>query len=110
MASIEVSRAAATAVVDYDMFTGVPGAEIQPGERCVGIALKGSAAAGDSRVRFMAGDTLIGWIYNNSTGAPGRDDVIPATYRNRTGSTQRLYGIVTDAPASNPLFVLAIVG
>ena len=109
MPSVEVSIAAATAIVDYDLYTGVPGAEIKTGQRVSGVALKGSAAAGDTRVRFMAGDTVVAWIYNNNTGAPGRDDIIPVDYLHR-GPSAKLYGIVTDAPATNPIFALTIIG
>jgi len=109
MASIETSVAAASATVDTDLYNGVPGAVISAGMKVHSVALKGSAAAGDTRVRFQAGDRTVAWIYNNGTGAPGRDDLIPCDYTHR-GPTVRLYAMVTDAPASNPIFALIVVG
>lgn len=109
MPSVEGSVAAATAVVGYDLFTGKPAAIIRPGQRIRGIALKGSVAAGDSEVRFMAGTAEVGQIFNNNTGFPGRDDVIPVDYVHR-GAAARVYAIVVDAPATNPLNALVVMG
>lgn len=109
MPSIENSVAAATAVVDYDLFNNVPGAEISNGQRVHSVALRGSAAAGDTRVRFMAGTNVVAWIYNNGLLVPGRDDLIPVDYVHR-GPTVRLYAMVTDAPATNPIFPLIVIG
>jgi len=106
MAAIEVSIAAATAIVDYDLFTNVPGAEVLLGERVLFVALKGSAAAGDTRVRVMVGTTLVAWLYNNDTGAPNRNDLIPVGTKKRP--IGRIYGIVTDAAATNPIYLLVV--
>lgn len=108
MATVEASVAAASATLGTDLFDGLPLAQIRPGQRIVGVALKGSAAAGDSKVRFMAGSREVAEIFNNNTGFPGRDDVIPTQYMH-TGGTDHVYAIVTDAPATNPLNALAII-
>jgi len=109
MASIENAVAAAVAVVDYDLYNNVPGAEIQRGQRVHMVAITGSAAVGDTRVRFMAGTEVVAWLYNNALGVPGRDQLIPCDYVHQ-GDTVRLYAMVTDAPATNPIYPLMVVG
>lgn len=108
MPTVETSVAAATAVVGYDLYANNSLATIATGQRVTGVALKGSAAAGDSKVRFTAGTAEIASIYNNNTGFPGRDDLIPVDYVH-LGPPARLYATVEDAPATNPLNALIVV-
>lgn len=103
---ISNSVAAAVAVVGYDLFQDLPNATIAAGQRITGVGLRGSAAAVDTKVRIMAGNVEVASIYNNNTGAPGRDDMLPVTYVHR-GPPVRVYGIVTDAPATNPINIVA---
>jgi len=97
----QVSIAAATAAVGYDCTTGTLWA-VQGNNRVLtGIAVGGSAAAGDAKIDVFVDQVKIGEFYNTVTGFPTRDhfynlnNVVPA------GS--KISMIVTDAAATNPL-------
>lgn len=108
MATVESSVAAATAVVEYDLFVNVAEAEIRAGQRITGVALKGSAAAGDTRVRFQTSQGVVATVYNNNTGFPGRDDILPVSYIH-AGSPSHIYATVVDAPATNPINAVVVI-
>lgn len=108
MPTVEASVAAATAVVDYDVFTGVAQAIISRGQRVTGVAVKGSAAAGDTIIQVETSFGPIARLYNNNTGFPGRDDVLPVDYVHN-GEQSRIYAKVVDAPATNPINVLVVI-
>ena len=99
---VEASVAAAVAVLGYDLLQDEPNATISAGQRVSTAGMKGSAAAGDAKIRLTAGAHEIATLYNNDTGFPGRDDMMPVGYVH-TGPPTRLYAKVTDAPATNPL-------
>jgi hypothetical protein len=106
---IENSVAAATAVVGYDLLQDQPNATIQPGQQITLVALKGSAAAGDSKVQITAGNITVAEIFNNAVGFPARDDLVPVAYVHPAGAgATRIYAKVTDAPASNPLNIAVV--
>jgi len=106
--TISVSVLAATAVIGYDLLTSRPNAQISNGDTINSAALRGSAAAGDTQVRLMAGNSQIGDLFNVGTGFPTGTDMIPIGYTHR-GPTVRLYCQVVDAPSSNPInFVVNI--
>ena len=64
MGSGSVAPLAATAVLDYDMLTGAEGprfARMNGVDRVItGLGMAGSAAAGDSAIRFYVEDTYYG--------------------------------------------------
>lgn len=101
MASVEVSLAAAVAVLGVNMVADSPHKQSGVSRTLRAAALAGSAAAGDSEVSILAGATEIARIFNSTTGFPTRDhlkgiqETIPAN--------QELSVIVVDAPATNPL-------
>jgi len=106
---IENSVAAATAVVGFDLLQDQPNATIQPGQRITSVALKGSAAAGDSKVQITAGNITVAELYSNNTGFPARDDMVQVDYVHPVGAgATRIYAKVTDAPASNPLNIALV--
>ena len=97
----QVSIAAATAVVNYDLLTDAIFQTDGRSRRIVAAGLAGSAAALDTIVRLMAGTRQIGTIYNAATGAVTRDsmfrigeDIPPNT---------PIHAYVVDAPATNPI-------
>jgi hypothetical protein len=100
--TISVSILAASAVVGYDLLTSRPNAQISNGDTISSAGLRGSAAAGDTQVRLMAGNAQIGDLFNSDTGFPTGTDMIPVGYTHR-GPTVRLYAQVVDAPATNPI-------
>ena len=102
MPSFTVSVAAATAVLDYDLFSEEVWARTPQGRAVTGFALTGSAAAGDSKVELYVGETRIGQFYNNKTGFPNVDDLLPLENLFVPPNSQ-LRCIVRDAASTNPL-------
>ena len=72
MALVEVSIAAATAVLGYDLLQNEELRQAGRSRRLVAAALKGSAAGGDAKVELMVGRNRIAKIYNTGTGFPNR--------------------------------------
>jgi hypothetical protein len=101
------SVAAATAVVGFDLFQSNSAATIAPGQRVTFGAVKGSAAAGDSEIRLMAGNTHIATLFNSDTGFPTGTDMFPVAYRH-VGPTTRIYATVVAAPATNPINISVV--
>ena len=99
----EVSVAAATAVVGYDLADGTWFQQLPYPRALTTIGLAGSAAALDTVVELFVETVKVGEFYNVATGAVlvdahGRDlgaVFVPA------GSKIHVY--VTDAPATNPI-------
>jgi len=106
MALTILSVAAATAVVGYDLLTNRPDIQNSAASRVLrGLALTGSAAAGDSVVDIKVGNRTVATLYNTATGFPTADaSLFPTQYSVPAGSP--LSVIVTDAPATNPLNLL----
>ena len=100
-ALMQVSIAAATAVVNYDILsTAIFRTDGRP-RRIVAAGLAGSAAALDTIVRLMVGSNQVATMYNTSTGAPNRDDMF------RVGeavpSNTPIHAYIVDAPSTNPI-------
>lgn len=97
----ENSIAAASAPLETDLMAGLPERQSGRPRRLVAIALKGSAAAGDTKVAVMNGDRKLASLYNSGTGFPNRDDykrigsLIPAN--------SEVSVLVTDAPVTNAI-------
>jgi hypothetical protein len=102
---ISSSIAAATAVTGYDLLRDKPNSTISAGQRITRCGLRGSAASGDSLIRVMAGNSMVAELYNSNTGFPTETDMMPIEYVHRGPST-RIYAIVADAPATNPLNIV----
>lgn len=101
MPSYTVSVAAATAVVGYDLAVDQRWKE-QPNNRVlVGVALRGSVAAGDTEVDLYVDETRIATLFNNSTGFPDNDDVVSMNILVPGGA--EFSAVVQDAPATNPI-------
>ena len=84
-----------------------PNATIAAGQRITAIGVKGSAAAGDTKIQILAGNELVAELYNNNTGFPGRDDMMPVDFT-YMGNPSRIYAKVTDAPATSPINVAVV--
>lgn len=99
------SVAAATAVLGYDLTTNQIWKTSSLDRALTGIALKGSAAANDTKVDVYVDSVKVGEFYNTSTGFPNMDDVIPMDM-NFVPAGANLSIIVTDAPSTNPINVI----
>lgn len=104
MPSFSVSVAAATAVVNADLFLNQPWARSPRNRTLNSIGVKGSAAGLDTEVEVFIDEVRIGNFFNTGTGFPNFDDMvdmggafIPA------GALLRC--IVRDAAATNPINV-----
>lgn len=100
----QVSVAAATAVLGYDLTTGTLWA-VQGNRRVItGIAVTGSGAAGDAKIDLYVDQVKIGEFFNTTTGFPTRDHFYVLNSFVPAGS--KISMIVTDAAATNPLNVV----
>jgi len=104
MAVYEVSIAAATAVVGYDLLSTLPYARVSGGGRVLRSAgIAGSAAAQDSRVGILVGGVKIGQLYNGATGGVSGDRDMTDFGDAWIPPGESLSVLVEDAPATNPL-------
>ena len=100
----QVSVAAATAVLGYDMTQGTLWS-VQGNNRVLtGIAVTGSAAAGDAKVDVFVDQYKIGEFYNTTTGFPTRDHFY--NLNNIVPAGSKISIIVTDAAGTNPLNIV----
>lgn len=104
MPAVEVSVAAATAVVDYNLLGNSPHRQSSAPRRLRAVALCGSAAAGDTRIAVSVNQREIAAIFNSTTGFPTRDH-LKGVGENIPPNAE-ISAIVTDAPATNPLNLL----
>lgn len=100
----QVSVAAATAVLGYDCTAGTLWA-VQGNNRVItGIAVTGSAAAGDAKVDLFVDQVKIGEFYNTTTGFPTKDHFY--SLNNFVPAGSKISLIVTDAAGTNPLNIV----
>jgi len=97
-----VAIAASVAIVGADLFEGQVWARAPQNRVVDGAALRGSAAAGDSEVELHIDEVRISSLFNNNTGFPNNDDLLPLESLLIPAGAQ-LRAIVVDAAASNPL-------
>jgi len=103
----EVSVAAATAVLGYDMAQNTIWQQQGIPRALVGMAVTGSAAAGDAKVDLFIDTFKVGEFVNNATGFPTMDHVFPLG-NNYIPPHSQLHIFVTDAPGTNPLNIKVI--
>jgi len=100
----QVSVAAATAALGYDLTTGQVWA-VQGADRALtGFAICGSAAGGDTKVALYVDQVLVGEFLNTTTGYPTKDHFYDIDAFVPSGS--KISIIVTDAAATNPINVI----
>lgn len=98
----QVSIAAATAVVGYDLFKDMIWQQ-SPAPRLLNrIGICGSAAALDTVVSIFIGTVKVAQLYNSATGSVlidqhmiGLGESVPPN--------EKVFCIVDDAPATNPI-------
>jgi hypothetical protein len=108
MPNFTTSVAAATAVLGADLFSGEVWARSPMNRALDGVALKGSAAAGDTQVEIYIDEVRVGDFFNNSTGFPNMDDLVPLERLGIPAGAQ-LRAIVRDAAASNPINIMVAI-
>lgn len=97
----EISVAAAVAVVDYNLLSNSKYRQLGHNRRIRGLAVCGSAAAGDTIVALYVGRNEVGRFYNLATGFPTRDHM--RSINHAVPGNAEVSLIVVDAPATNPL-------
>lgn len=106
----QVSVAAATAVLGYDLAGDQTWRVSGNNRRLRAMGLAGSAAALDAKVGVFIGNTRIGELYNTSTGAVARNTDMFEGGQNVPAGTP-ISVIVEDAPVTNPLnFTVDLAG
>lgn len=103
----EVTVAAATAVLGYDMFRDEPWTVSDLDRVITGLAVTGSAAAGDAGIDLLIGQVRVARKYNQTTGFPNMDNLTPLDVAVPAGS--KISGPVFDAPATSPLNIMIAV-
>jgi hypothetical protein len=100
---------AATAIIDADLLDGVTWAR-SPNDRALsGVGLRGSAAAGDTEVEIYIDEVRVGTFFNNNTGFPNNDDLLPLD-RLFVPASAQLRAIVRDAATTNPINTMIAIG
>ncbi|GAI11650.1 unnamed protein product [marine sediment metagenome] len=101
----QVSIPFATAVVGYDLFSQEKWNIASQPRVLNGIAVTGSAAAGDCEVELYVGMRLVTNIFNTALGFATRDHVQPLV-GNFVPPGTKISCIVKTAPGTNPLQVV----
>jgi hypothetical protein len=101
----QVSVAAATAVVGYDLFRDQTWRVSARSRRLRGLAVAGSAAAGDTAVDLYVDQHWVGRFYNLATGWPTMDHMVPLK-GNYVPPGATVACIVADAPLTNPINII----
>jgi len=96
------SVAAATAVVGYDLANGTIWQQMGRPRAIRAVALKGSAAGGDTKIDLFIDQVKVGEFWNTNTGFPNMDDLFPIGAIGVPPHSQ-IHAYVTDAPATNPI-------
>lgn len=99
----EISIAAATAVVGYDLCSTARWQQMGIPRALTGIALCGSAAALDTEIALSIDDVYIGSFLNSATGAVLLDAHLRPLDGNYVPPHSQIHAIVIDAPATNPI-------
>jgi len=106
MGNLNVSVAAATAVVGYDLFRDLVNQTVPYPRRLTKIGVQGSAAALDTEIELFIGTESRGTWYNTGTGAVTNDAMIDID--EYVPANARISAKVRDAPATNPINVTVI--
>ena len=102
MPNYTVSVAAATAILNADLLTGERFKRTPQNRTLEGVALRGSAAAGDTEIEMFIDEVRIGSFFNNATAFPNNDDLLPLESLFIPGGAE-LQAIVIDAATTNPV-------
>jgi len=102
----QVSVAAATAVVGYDLFKDTIWQQAPYPRILSGIGIAGSAAALDTKISVYIGTVKVGEFYNSATGAVLVNQHMFAMNEEVTAG-DLIHAYVDDAPTTDPVNVVA---
>ncbi|GAI11460.1 unnamed protein product [marine sediment metagenome] len=102
----QVSVAAATAVVGYDLFRDQTWRVSSKMRRLRGLAMAGSTAALDTSADLFIDQYHVGKFYNLAAGAPLMDQHNIPLKGNLVPPGATISLIISDAPATNPINVI----
>lgn len=105
---LEVTVAAATAVLAYDLLKDVVGKRDSSPRTLIGIGLAGSAVAGDAAVDIMVNSIPVATLYNLVLAWPTKDHILPCNIF--VPGDAELAAVVVDAPVTSPLNLVLIFG
>lgn len=98
----QASVAAATAVLGYDLANSTIWQQQGRPRALTGFAIKGSGAAGDTKVDLFVDQVKVGEFFNTGTGFANMDDLFPLGAIGVPPHSQ-IHVYVTDAPVTNPI-------
>lgn len=98
MGTVQVSVAAATAVVGYDLLQNNPLQVVSYDRLASGLGLAGSAAALDTEINVFVDGVRYGNFFNTATGAVLMDSHMQ-TVEIPIPAGAKISAVVTDAPA-----------
>lgn len=104
----QVSVAAATAVLGYDLFRDQTWRVSARSRRLRGMGVAGSTAALDTSVDLFIDQYHVGKFYNSATGMVLLDAHMMPLKGNLVPPGATIACIVADAPAANPINVVLI--
>ena len=104
----QVSVAAATAVVGYDLFRDQTWRVAAKSRRLRGMGMAGSTAALDTSADLFIDQFHVGKFYNSAAGAVLLDAHMMPLKGNLVPPGATIACIVADAPATNPINVVLI--
>ena len=102
MPNYTISVAAATAILDAALLAGERFKRTPQNRTLEGVALRGSAAAGDTRISLHIDEVRVGSFFNNGLAFPNNDDLLPIESLFIPGGAE-LQAIVEDAATTNPI-------
>lgn len=102
MPNYTVSVAAAVAVLNADLLTGERFKRTPQNRTLEGVALRGSAAAGDTEIEMFIDEVRVGAFFNNALTFPNNDDLLPLESLFIPGGAE-LQALVVDAATTNPI-------
>ena len=101
----QVTVAAADATLGTDLFKDQTWRVAARPRKLSGLALAGSAAAGDFAGDLYIDQYYVGRFYNLATGWPTRDHLVPLK-GNAVPPGSTIAFVVADAPATNPINII----
>lgn len=102
MPNYTVSVPAATAVLNNDLLDGQRFKRTPQNRTLEGVALRGSAAPGDTEIEMFIDEVRVGAFFNNALLFPNNDDLLPLESLFIPGGAE-LQAIVVDAATTNPI-------
>lgn len=98
------STLAATAILGYDLLQGTIHQISAVNRVLQGLMLTGSAAIGDTKIDVYIDTVKVAELWNTKLSVGNNDDIVPLDNL-FVPAGAAMHAIVTDAPATNPIFL-----